>query len=71
MQQARKIQYVVVVDYAKPPEKPSFPIMWINVVVALLFGLVAGVFYAFFIDYIEETSKIRTRKIIEELLSGE
>jgi uncharacterized protein involved in exopolysaccharide biosynthesis len=71
MQQARKIQYVVVVDHAKPPESPSFPIIWLNVVVALLFGLVAGLFYAFFIDYIEETGKIRTRKIIEELISEE
>jgi len=71
MQEARDIKYVVVVDYAKPPVNPSFPIMWLNVVIALPFGLVAGIFYAFFIDYIEETSKIRKRKIIKELLSEE
>lgn len=71
MQEARDIKYVVVVDYAKPPEIPSFPVMWLNVVIALLFGLVAGTFYAFFVDYIEETSKIRKRKIIKELLSEE
>lgn len=71
MQQARDIQYVVVVDNAKPPGQPSFPIMWLNVIVALTFGLVAGVFYAFLLHYIEETGKIRTRKIIEELLAGE
>jgi uncharacterized protein involved in exopolysaccharide biosynthesis len=71
MQQARDIKYVVVVDYAKPPETPSFPVMWLNVIVALLFGLVAGIFYAFFVDYIEDTSRIRKRKIIKELLSGE
>jgi uncharacterized protein involved in exopolysaccharide biosynthesis len=71
MQQARKIQYVVAVDYAKPPENPSFPLMWLNVIVALLFGLLTGIFYAFLVDYIEETSKIRKRKIIKELISGE
>jgi len=71
MQEARDIKYVVVVDYAKPPVNPSFPIMWLNVLIALPFGLVAGIFYAFFIDYIEETSKIRKRKIIKELLSEE
>jgi uncharacterized protein involved in exopolysaccharide biosynthesis len=71
MQQARKIQYVVAVDYAKPPEDPSFPLMWLNVIVALLFGLLTGIFYAFLIDYIEETGKIRKRKIIKELISGE
>ena len=71
MQEARDIKYVVVVDYAKPPENPSFPIMWLNMLIALPFGLVAGIFYAFFVDYIEETSKIRKRKIIKELLSEE
>ncbi len=71
MQEARDIKYVVVVDYAKPPENPSFPIIQLNAVVALLFGLTAGVFYSFFVDYIEETSRIRKRKIIKELLSGE
>jgi uncharacterized protein involved in exopolysaccharide biosynthesis len=71
MQEARDIKYVVVVDYANPPVNPSFPIMWLNVLIALPFGLVAGIFYAFFIDYIEETSKIRKRKIIKELLSEE
>lgn len=71
MQQARRIQFVVVVDEAKPPESPSFPILWLNVMVALLFGLIAGVFYAFFVDYINETGKIRTAKIIKEVISKE
>ncbi len=70
MQQARKIQYVVAVDYAKPPGNPSFPILWLNVIVALLFGLLTGIFYVFLVDYIEETSRIRKRKIIQELISG-
>lgn len=69
MQRARPIQYVVVVDYAKPPVNPSFPILWLNIVVAFLFGLVAGVVYVFFVDYIEETKKVRTLKIIKTVLS--
>ncbi|OGW55234.1 MAG: hypothetical protein A2Y81_12930 [Nitrospirae bacterium RBG_13_43_8] len=71
MQQARKIQYVVTVDSAKPPGAPSFPKKWVNVIVALLFGLLTGIFYAFVVNYIEEMSKIRRRKIIKEILSGE
>ncbi|NWF52468.1 MAG: hypothetical protein HXY47_05230 [Nitrospirae bacterium] len=71
MQQSRKIDFVVVVDNAKPPKYPSFPIIQLNIIVALLFGLTAGIFYAFLLDYFEEISKIRRRKIIEELLSGE
>lgn len=69
MQESRQIQFVVVVDKATPPESPSFPILWINLIVAVLFSLVAGVFYAFFIDYVEESGNIRTRKIIKELIS--
>lgn len=71
LQQARPIQYVVVVDYAKPPESPAFPILWVNIIVALLFGLSGGVFYAFFIDYIETTRKVRTLKLIKTVLSKE
>lgn len=71
MQRARPIQYVVVVDYAKPPQSPAFPIIWVNIIVALLFGLSGGVFYAFFIDYIETTRKVRTLKLIKAVLSEE
>jgi uncharacterized protein involved in exopolysaccharide biosynthesis len=71
MQRERKIQYVVIVDDAETPERPSFPLVWLNMIVAFLFGLVAGTFYAFFADYIEVSGKMRKRKIIKELLSGE
>lgn len=71
MQQSRQMQFVVVVDSAKPPENPSFPILWLNIIVALLCGPIVGVFYAFLIDYIGETRKIRTKKIISEILSKE
>jgi polysaccharide biosynthesis transport protein len=71
MQESRQMQLVVVVDKAEPPKNPSFPILWLNVIVTLISGLIVGVFYAFFIDYIEETRKIRTKKIIKEILSIE
>ncbi|MBW3021330.1 hypothetical protein KY328_00260, partial [Candidatus Woesearchaeota archaeon] len=69
MQHSRQMQFVVVVDSAKPQEDPSFPILWLNILVALICGPIAGVLYAFFSNYIEETRKVRTRKIIKELLS--
>jgi uncharacterized protein involved in exopolysaccharide biosynthesis len=71
MQQARPIQYAVVVDYAKPPKNPAFPMPIINLLASLIFGLVAGVFYAFLVDYIESTSRVRTFKIIKSILSVE
>ncbi|MFZ5907811.1 MAG: GumC family protein [Nitrospirota bacterium] len=71
MQQARPIQYVVVVDYAQPPENPAYPILWLNVLVSLLFGLCGGVFYALFVDYTETTRKVRTLKLIRTVLAEE
>lgn len=70
MQKARSIQYVTVVDYAKPPSNPSFPILWLNVLIAIIFGVMAGIVYAFLLDYIEETRDVRTLKIIKTILSA-
>ena len=69
MQQARPIQYAVVVDFAKPPKTPAFPLPIINILASLIFGLVAGVFYAFLMDYIESTSRVRIFRIIKSILS--
>jgi len=41
------------VDEADPPQQPSFPILWLNVLVAGISGLIAGVFFCFFLNYIE------------------
>ena len=71
IQQSRQMQFLVVVDRATPPQKPSFPILWINITVAFLGSLFVGFFYAFFLDYIRETKKIRTIKIIKAVLSEE
>ena len=65
MQEKREMQIAVVVDEARPPTGPSFPILWLNVLVAGISGLIAGVFYCFFVDYIERTSKERRFGIAE------
>jgi uncharacterized protein involved in exopolysaccharide biosynthesis len=69
MQEARPIQYVVVVDYAVPPKNPVFPIMWLNIAVALFFGLAAGIAYAYLIEYISETRQVRTMRLIKAIVS--
>lgn len=69
IQHFRDMQFVVMVDKAEPPQKPAFPVWWLNAIVALICGLIAGVFYAFLIDYIQETRKVRTKKIIQEILA--
>lgn len=70
-QKEKEMQIAVIVDKAIPPEKPSFPVLWLNLIVAGMVGIIVGVFYAFFMNYIEETRKVRTTKIIKELLSEE
>jgi polysaccharide biosynthesis transport protein len=69
MQQARDIQFISVVDVATPPEAPVFPKLWLNIVVAFMCSLIVGIFYAFFIDFIQETRRVRTRKIIKRILA--
>lgn len=69
IQDEKAVQYVVVVDHSKPPKNPSFPIMWINISISLIFGVIAGVFYAFLLDYIESTRTARTSRIIKEVLA--
>ncbi len=71
MQRSRKMQFVVSVDTALPPDRPSFPILWLNVFVALLFGVGAGILYAFFLNYIEVTRKCRMLKLIQTINEGE
>lgn len=54
--QARRApQVAVLVEEATPPGKVSFPILWLNMVVACLAGLTGGVFYCFFVNYLEDT----------------
>lgn len=69
MQRERPIQYVITVDYAKPPKTPAFPVIWLNVLAAIFFGLAAGVFYSFLVEYISETRKVRTLKIIKAIIT--
>jgi len=49
----------VVVETALPPSAPVFPNPTINVFMALLLGLLGGVIYAFFLDYIEGMRRMR------------
>ncbi len=55
-QEQRELKSIVVVDEASPPEQPIFPNVLLNALVALGLGLVGGVFYAYFIDYVERAN---------------
>jgi len=68
LQTARQMNVVVRLDRAEPPGKPAFPIWWLNSLIALFSGTVAGIGYAFFLNYVEETRNVRTIRLVREIL---
>lgn len=68
-QTKRAPQVAVLVEDATPPAKASFPILWLNVMVACLAGLAGGVFYCFFVNYLEETREKRIYRLWKVLKS--
>lgn len=65
-QQKRDLENVVVVDAATPAESAIFPNLILNLLVALGMGLVGGIFYAYFIDYLDRL-KLNLEEDIHEL----
>ena len=47
----------MVVEEATPPESPAFPILWLNLVMGGLLGVLGGILYAFFIEYVQDTQR--------------
>lgn len=43
----------LVVETAKPPRNAVFPILWLNIATATVFGLVLGVLYSLFLSHLE------------------
>jgi polysaccharide biosynthesis transport protein len=68
LQSDRQMHLVVQLDRAEPPGRPAFPIWWLNLLVALIAGTLAGVGYAFFLNYLEETRDIRTLRLVRAIL---
>jgi uncharacterized protein involved in exopolysaccharide biosynthesis len=71
MQGKRELQVVVVVDEAKPPIDPSFPILWLNVLVAGMAGVIGGIFYSFLVNFLEETRNERIYRLITAIEDSE
>lgn len=71
VQTKRSPQVAVVVDPATPPTKPIFPKPILNLIVALFVGLGGGLFYAFFVDYLEGTREKRIYKLLKAIETSE
>jgi uncharacterized protein involved in exopolysaccharide biosynthesis len=54
VQSEKEVESFLVVDAAVVPPRPGFPNLGINVLVALGFSLLGGVFYCFLLEYIED-----------------
>ncbi len=59
LQVGRQFQTFVVMQSAKTPTSPSFPILWLNVLIALVFGIVGGMFYCTLLEYFERAKVAR------------
>jgi uncharacterized protein involved in exopolysaccharide biosynthesis len=62
----RNMESIIVIDKAFPPERAIFPNMILNLIVAMGMGLVGGVFYVYFIDYLDRL-KLNLDEDIKEL----
>lgn len=71
LQTDREMHLVVPLDRAEPPQSPAFPIWWLNSLVALFAGTLAGIGYAFFLNYVEETRQVRTSRLVRAILGPE
>jgi uncharacterized protein involved in exopolysaccharide biosynthesis len=62
-QAKRAPQVAVLVEKATPPPRPAFPILWLNMIVAGLVGILGGVLYCFFVNYLDETREKRIYRL--------
>jgi len=68
LQNDRQMHLVVKLDHAEPPGFRAFPIWWLNILVALFSGTLAGVGYVLFLNYVEETRNVRTVRLARAIL---
>ena len=52
-----QFQSAVVSEVAEPPDSPAFPVLWLNVAISGILGLIAGVLYAFFLEYLADVRR--------------
>lgn len=68
LQTDRAMHLVIQLDTAEPPRVPAFPIWWLNGLIAIVGGLLAGIGYAFFLNYVQESRSIRTGRLVRAIL---
>jgi uncharacterized protein involved in exopolysaccharide biosynthesis len=59
LQLGRQFQSFVILERAEVSDAPSFPILWLNMLVALIFGIIGGIFYCALLEYFERAKLVR------------
>lgn len=67
MQKQREPQTVIFVEKAVPSQEPSYPKVILNVIISGILGLIGGIFYCFFVNYLEETREQRLFKLVRAI----
>lgn len=60
----------VVTQQALPPDRPSFPFLPLNLPIAAVFGVVAGVVYALVVEYVQSSARLRRERRAAALLEA-
>jgi uncharacterized protein involved in exopolysaccharide biosynthesis len=68
IQEKRQMQPAVLVDPARPPDGPAFPIVWLNAIAAVGVSFIGSILYCFLLDYIERVRM--TMRIRRSVASG-
>jgi uncharacterized protein involved in exopolysaccharide biosynthesis len=66
LQAGRQFTTFVILEAAKVPTKESFPLIGINIVIALIFGLAGAIFYCTLLEYFERAKLARYADISTE-----
>jgi len=59
LQLGREFQSFVVLETAREPKAPSFPVLWLNALLALVFGVGGGILYCVLLEYFERAKIVR------------
>lgn len=58
--EAHKTEEIVIIDSASVPERPYFPILWINILASLGFSIIVSVFFCLLLEHVEDLRKSET-----------
>jgi len=59
VQEKVELNNYIILDKAQVPLGPAFPKLWLNIVLAAIFGIFGGIFYCFLLEYLDRSRRIK------------